>query len=252
MKRIIDSSDLIRKLQFNLEDASRYKGSAIPVTNSVSAIVEEKKKFSNSVKETVFENNPYLVQQLDKLLEEKNISDKELDRAKLDVKDREDEIARLRGLIDKLRNGIDNFKPNFGEDSLPDQKNIKEYYMGLQTDMVDRIISFRNNQASKQIKELSFRVLFLNRLLQKTIKKYEKDNLLRLDAIALADIKNPLQVWNQHRIRLIHYLFEVFMRSRDESMKFKKNSYLLFKINIEDVIKNQNELLLINVVIYRL
>lgn len=113
------SAELIRKLQFNLEDASRYKPIHIEAPK-LSFSLEDRPATAH--REVVFENNPELVQQLDLTITEKKRLDRELDKAKLDIKDREDECARLRGLVDKLRNGIDKFQPDFGNNSVPDQK----------------------------------------------------------------------------------------------------------------------------------
>ena len=80
---------------------------------------------------------------------------------------REDEITRLRTLIDKLRNGIMDFKSDYGAENKVDNKNITHYVMEIRTKMIDDVLTFNKAQNSKTIKELSFRILALNRALSK-------------------------------------------------------------------------------------
>lgn len=174
------------------------------------------------MKEVVFENNPFLVQQLEKLGEEKKNNDRDLDRLKLDLKDREDEIARLRGLIDRLRNGASNFKADFGNKYLPDQKNMRNHIMGVRSDMIERALIYRDKIASRTTKELCLRILDLHRQLCRLRKRYELDNEARLTAIKKAPIDDPLFVWVQLRMRLVDWLFDMFCRSTDTSRKSTK------------------------------
>lgn len=169
----------------------------------------------------VFENNPYLTELVDKLMAEKKILEQDLDRTKLDVKDREAEIARLRALVDKLRNGIENFKPDFGGNALPDQRNMKAYLMGRRADMLEQSLIFKDKLNAKLVKQLCLRILELNRNFNKMLKRYERENRDKLGAIRSAGVQDPLYIWAQLRIRMIKFLFEVFIRSKDESMKNK-------------------------------
>lgn len=174
------------------------------------------------MKEVVFENNPFLVQQVDKMAEDKKLSDRELDRLKLDLKDRNDEIARLREIIDKLRNGASNFKPDFGNQYLPDQKNLRDHIMGCRSDLLDSAIAFRDKIAARNTRALCFRVLQLNREIQRLRRRYEQDNDERLRRIKKLPIDDPLFVWCQLRLRLVDWLFEIFCLSVDETKKFQR------------------------------
>lgn len=173
-------------------------------------------------KEIVFENNPALVQQLDLTMTEKNRLERELDKARLDIKDREDECARLRSLVDKLRNGLDNFQPDFGSKSIPDQKNMRNYYLSLRGDLVDRIIDMRNRAKNRVVQEMALRLLQMNKDTARMRRKYEEANVDKLVLVKSASPRDPLYIWTQLRFRLIHWLYELFVRSKDESMKFKK------------------------------
>lgn len=55
---------------------------------------------------------------------------------------REDEITRLRALIDKLRNGIMDFKTDYGTENKVDNKNITSYVMGVRSKMIDDVLTF--------------------------------------------------------------------------------------------------------------
>ena len=177
---------------------------------------------ANPMKEVVFENNPFLVQQVDKMVEDKKLSDRELDRLKLDLKDRNDEIARLREIIDKLRNGASSFKPDFGSQYLPDQKNLRDHIMGCRSDLLESAIIYRDKIASRNLRALCFRILQQNREIEKLKRRYELDNDERLRRIKKLPIDDPLFVWNQLRRRLVDWLFELFCLSHDYSKKFQK------------------------------
>lgn len=211
---------MIRKLQFNLEDASRYKPIHIEAPKLSFSYDNERPVTAH--REVIFENNPELVQQLDLTITDKKRLDRELDKARLDIKDREDECARLRGLVDKLRNGIDKFQPDFGNNSVPDQKNMRNYYLMLRGDLTDRIIDMRNRAKDREVKELSLRLLQMNKDMAKMKRKYEEANVDKLILVKKASPRDPLYIWTQLRYRITHWLFELFVRSRDESMKYKK------------------------------
>ena len=186
------------------------------------SIEESVRRISNPVKEVVFENNPYLVQQIDKLIEEKRQLDKDLDRSKLDVRDREDEIARLRGLIDKLRSAAENYKPDLGLEILPDKKNLKSHYLMLRTELVDRTLDYRNKIYSKTVKELCLRILQMNKDTNKMKREYERRNAESLARLETTEITDPIFVWSQLRLRIVSWLFEIYMRSKNASAKHKQ------------------------------
>lgn len=147
---------------------------------------------------------------------------RELDKAMLDIKDREDECARLRSLVDKLRNGMDTFKADFGSTSVFNQTSIRNYYIEHRGSMIERIISMRNRANGKLVKELILRILQLNKDMAKQKKYYEDLNGTKSIAVRAPKKKDPLYIWTQVRLRLTSWLFELFVRSRDESMKYKK------------------------------
>jgi hypothetical protein len=211
---------LIRKLQFNLEDASRYRPSHIDMPKHT--VMNDVRLMDAPVKEVIFENNPALVQQIDMLSIEKKKQDRDIDKARLDIKDREDECARLRGLVDKLRKGADDFKADFGNSSLPDQKSMRKYYIDLRKDMIERIIDMRNRAKEKVVQELSLRLIQMNKDMAKQKRYYEEKNSQKLVSVSKTTPRDPLYVWTQLRLRVVHWLFEVFVRSRDESTKYKK------------------------------
>jgi predicted nucleic acid-binding Zn-ribbon protein len=119
------------------------------------------------VKEVVYENNPYLVEQVEKFQAEMKRAQRDEEDARRTVTAREDEITRLRSLIDKLRNGIMDFKSDYGAENKVDNKNITHYVMGVRTKMIDDVLSFNKSQNSKLVKELCFRIMVLNRALRK-------------------------------------------------------------------------------------
>lgn len=180
------------------------------------------RRISNPVKEVVFENNPYLVQQIDKLIEEKRHLDKELDRSKLDVRDREEEVARLRGLIDKLRTAAENYKPDMGLEILPDKQNLKSHYTLLRNELVDRTLDFRNKIYSKTVKELCLRIFQMNKDTAKMKREYERRNAENLARLQTTEITDPVFVWSQLRLRIVIWLFDIYLRSKNASAKHKQ------------------------------
>ena len=207
------NAEIIRRLQFNLEDASRYRPS-LPMPTARTSAIEEPRL--SKVVEVEMPPQKDLASEVKKALE------REIELARLNLKSRDDEIARLRGLVDKLRNAADNFKPDYGLDSLPNQKNLRDYYIAHRAEIIERVIDLRNKLKDKTIQELSFRVLDLNRQLNKQKKRYESANFDKMSRVANAEIRDPLYVWGQLRVRIMNWLFEIFVRSRDESMKSKK------------------------------
>jgi hypothetical protein len=211
---------LIRKLQFNLEDASRYRPVHIEAPKLNLSMESERQVTAH--REVIYENNPALVQQLDQALLDKKRLERELDKARLDIKDREDECARLRGLVDKLRNGAEKFQADFGIGNMPDQKNMRGYYLSLRGEMIDRIIDMRNRAKNRVVQEMALRLLQLNKDMAKMKRKYEEANVDKMVLAKRASPRDPLYIWTQLRYRITHWLFELFVRSKDESMKFKK------------------------------
>ena len=124
------------------------------------------------VKEVVYENNPYLVQQVEKFRAEMKRAQADEADARKTVTAREEEITRLRALIDKLRNGIMDFKNDYGKENKVDNKNITHYVMGVRSKMIDDVLSFNKRMNNKLVKELCFRIMVLNRALKKAQKKY--------------------------------------------------------------------------------
>lgn len=237
------NSDLIRKLQFQLDEMSRYKPRVFDPFNELQK-ARIKKMESNSsgpIKEVVFENNPYLVEKLDKFRDEMRRAQEAEAAAKRNCKALEDEISRMRSLIDKLRNGITDFKPEFGEKSRPDNKTITDYVMGVRTEMIDNILSFNKSIHEKTVRELSFRVLLLNKLLGKLLKEYNRLKQERIDAMRNAKRDNPLFVFSYIRERLVEWLFEIYCRSTDGTSEKKSNSFLIFKINMQEIAKTERQ-----------
>jgi hypothetical protein len=54
---------------------------------------------------------------------------------------------------------------------------------------------------------------------------------------------NPLFVWSFVRERLVDWLFEIFCRSSDSVDKKKGNSFLIFKINMEEIARSERAFL---------
>ena len=88
--------------------------------------------------------------------------------------------------------------------------------------MIDRIIDMRNRAKNKVVQEMTLRLLQLNKDMAKMKRKYEEANVDKLVLAKRASPRDPLYIWTQLRYRITHWLFELFVRSKDESMKFKK------------------------------
>lgn len=162
----------------------------------------------------------------------------------------EEEISRLRSLIDKLREGVDTFRHNFGQENRPDNKTITDYVMGVRTNMIDRILTFANAQKNKTIRELSYRCLSLNRLLGRQIKKFEYYEKRKIDEIKGADQRQLISIWGHLRELFVEFLFDIYVRSTDPYDESKANSFLLYKINMEEVCKTHYEYLFMIVPVY--
>lgn len=239
------NSDLIRKLQFQLEEMSRYKPRNFDPFNELqkARMVKMESNVSGGIKEVVFENNPYLVEKLDKFRDEMNRAQTAEADAKRNIKGLEDENSRLRSLIDKLRNGIDDFRPDFGQKSRPDNKMITDYVMGVRSDMINNALKFNQGVQSKLVRELCFRVLLLNGLLGRINKKYLRLKQERIDAMRNAKRDNPLFVFGYIRERLVEWLFEIYCRSTDGMSEKKANSFLIYKVNMEEIAKTERAFL---------
>lgn len=237
------NSDLIRKLQFQLEEMSRYKPSTFDPFNELQKARISKMEDSGPIKEVVFENNPYLVEKLDKFRDEMRRAQESEAAAKRNIVALEDEISRLTSLVDKLRKGIDDFRPNFGENSRPDNKTITDYVMGVRTQMIENVLKFNNQVKNKTIKELSYRVLLLNALVNRVFKMYKKLKEERIEKVRNAKRDNPLFVFGYVRERLVEWLFEIYCRSNDGSSEKKGNSFLIFKINMEEIARSERQFL---------
>jgi polyhydroxyalkanoate synthesis regulator phasin len=195
------------------------------------------------VKEVVYENNPYLVQQVEKFQAEMKRAQKDEADARKTITAREEEITRLRSLIDKLRNGIMDFKSDYGSEHKVDNKNITHYVMNIRSKMIDDVLTFNKQQNSKLVKELCFRILVQNRALKKAQKKYQVFKQDRIETLQKAKKENPLFVWSFIRERLVDWLFEIFCRSNDGVDKKKGNSFLIFKINMEEIARSERSFL---------
>lgn len=237
------NSDLIRKLQFQLEEMSRYKPKNFDPFNELQKARMAKMESNGPIKEVVFENNPYLVEKLDKFRDEMNRAQEAEASAKRNIKGLEDENSRLRSLIDKLRNGLDDFRPDFGQKSRPDNKMITDYVMGVRSDMINNALQFNQEVQSKLVRELCFRILLLNGLLGRMNKKYLRLKQERIDAVRNAKRDNPLFVFGYIRERLVEWLFEIYCRSTDGMAERKANSFLIYKVNMEEIAKTERPFL---------
>jgi len=135
------------------------------------------------------------------------------------------------------------FKSDYDGDNKVDNRNITHYVMGLRTKMIDDVITFNKAQNSKIVKELCFRILMLNRALRKSQKKYHVFKKEKILALQNAKKDNPLFVWSFVRERLVDWLFEIFCRSKDGADKKKDKSYLIFKINMEEIARTERAFL---------
>jgi hypothetical protein len=61
----------------------------------------------------------------------------------------------------------------------------------------------------------------------------------KIESLQKAKKDNPLFVWSFVRERLVDWLFEIFCRSKDSVDKKKGNSFLIFKINMEEIARSE-------------
>lgn len=239
------NSDLIRKLQFQLEEMSRYKPRTFDPFNELqkARVSKMENNVSGPIKEVVFENNPYLVEKLDKFRDEMRRAQEGEAAANRNSRALEDDIGRLRSLVDKLRNGAENFRPEFGEKNRPDNRTITDYVMGVRTQIINNVVSFNKEMHQKTVKELCLRILVMNKRHEKLQKKYDRLKEERINLMKNAKRDNPLFVYSYIRERLVEWLFEIFCRSADGTSNKKKNSFLIFKINMEDIASTERQFL---------
>jgi hypothetical protein len=50
---------------------------------------------------------------------------------------------------------------------------------------------------------------------------------------------NPMFVWSFIRERFVEWLFEIYCRSNDASNERKTNSFLIFKLNMEEIARTE-------------
>lgn len=74
----------------------------------------------------------------------------------------------------------------------------------------------------------------------KKCKKLEDQNMLYF---MNKDIKNPLYVWQTLRVSLVDWLFGLFCAGNDDSYKNKQNSFIIFKVNLEEIVHNYGSLI---------
>lgn len=251
-----ENSNLIRKLQFQLEESTRYKPLPLDLeTETLTKTLNRAKKqalgeLEKPVKEVVYENNPYIIQQLDSLREENRRSQITEGDSKMKIVSQQEEISRLRGLIDKLREGVDTFKPNFGDEHRPDNQTITDYVMGVRANMIDRVLSFSNARKDKTIRELSFRVLTLNKWLEKAKQRYAFYESEKIRNIEKSDSQSLISIWGHFRDNFVEFLFDVYVRSKTDMHESKQNSFMIYRLNMENIFREHYQFLFIFMPIY--
>ena len=111
--------------------------------------------------------------------------------------------------------------------------------MEARADIINRILTLNQKISNRAIRELAFRVLYLHKQLRKLSKLYIGLRRERYTALKNAKRDNPLFVWSFVRERLVEWLFEIYCRSHDSMDKKKGNSFLIFKINMEDIVATE-------------
>lgn len=187
------------------------------------------------MKEVVFEKDPQVAQTLDKFRTELKNSQKQESLSKQKLLERESELSRLRDTIDKLRKAESNFKPQFGSQHNPDSRTITSYVMSRRTEILERLFNFIKKKQNLKIKEFCFAILKMNRSFARMKNFYEKKEEQKLENLKKMKPNEALYVWSRLREGMTDWLFDLFVRSSSESEKNKTNSFVLFKINLEQL-----------------
>jgi len=252
-----ENSNLIRRLQFQLEEATRYRPIPldIEVENITSSLNRARCECLHRGKgsaEVVYENNPYLIQQAESYRNDMLKAQAKEQEALLQIECLRDDNSRLRSLIDKLREGLDGYGPNFGDLNRPDNKTITDYVMSVRASIIDRAIEFVHRRKDKTIRELSFRMLNLYRQFNRVLRinrEYEAEKNSRIEG---AEKKSLLSVWNYLRNHLVEFLYDIFVRSTNEIDTKKKNSFMIFKLNMEEILRTHYPYLLLIVPVFEM
>ena len=96
---------------------------------------------------------------------------------------------------------------------------------------MDRYKSYCDDEKRR----LALNMLFYYRL----FKKYKRLSEERREKVIvnqrLEVVDGTALVWTYLRSHLVEWLFEIFVRSADQAFEKKKNSYLLFQSNMQDL-----------------
>ena len=65
------------------------------------------------------------------------------------------------------------------------------------------------------------------------------------------DVKNPIYVWDTLKSSLIDWVYSLFCASNDSSYKYKQNSFIMFKANMEEATKSFGSMIQLIFTCYR-
>lgn len=201
----------------------------------------------------VYKNDPTVQTELELCVKENGDLKRDLGLIKLKLTSREEEVTRLTHLIDKLRGAEEKFihGVKFGS-IMPDSDNLRKKIMGVRAKMIDGAIDLHDKVYSRYMKK---RMVFgLLKFVTKNSRMHRLNNDLQ-DRNTLSflqkDIKNPIYVWDTLKSSLIDWVYSLFCASNDSSYKYKQNSFIMFKANMEEAVKSFGSMIQLIFISYR-
>lgn len=83
--------------------------------------------------------------------------------------------------------------------------------------MIDQAIKFAHKRKDKTILELSFKCMNLNRLVEKSKKRYRAYEEDKIRFISGADQRHIISIWGHLRKSLVDFFYDVYCRSSNSS-----------------------------------
>lgn len=152
------------------------------------------------------------------------------------------EILRLRAIIAEYQR-LENRKTPTYSKTIDDDNFIR----------IMQIVRKMNARFDNDLKKYLFAIWRLKFLLKRTIRlKSEKVAINFKGSIQnLPSTDNLMILFRMLRCSLAGKVFELFLRSKDEATKKKSESFILFRINLEEFLNNEDRLILLILKLYK-
>ena len=205
-------------------------------------------RITEPIEKIVYKENPYFTEKNNQIYEELQISIKEEKRAKMKIREKEEEIENLKKAL-----AVSNLKNNeiqFKLDRFKKENDVKEE---VELDNQRELISKKNRYKERVFnydeklqkmernfnRFLVFQILKKNRECSKILKEKKANENVVMVNQKFEIVDGTYEIFYDFKKKFVEWIFEIFKKNATDSLKKRNNSYMEFK-NILMNLKTKN------------